>query len=1182
MKTRPHQRVLPEIKGLAVIFAAVCLILFVGVLIGRQSGRLEVPLLAFAADAPREATLLTAVEMVLLIGLVSTLLAGWTAFISLRALVGERRIERTRRRLRREIERQRNTSDELHITHQQLATTSGQLGGILEGTTDLIAAVDTSLRYISFNESYRRNILELYKKEIFTGMKVEEALELHPSKRDEYLDFWRRALGGEKYTAGQEFTDESGNTLFYELTCTPIIDSEQKVIGAALVSRDVTERKRTEERLKQEMDFVSAAIDVNSSLVIVLDLDGRIIRFNHACEKLSGYSFDEVRGRVFWNVLIPTEDISAIKASYRDFESTFFKDSYVHHWITKDEELKLISWQVSAIKDENGHIRFVVGTGIDITEKREFETARNRMLRILEMSPDLISIYDFQGRITYLNPAGRKMIGLNEQTDVSRVRNTSYHPQWVNDLLQSEAVPVAIKEGAWIGTTAILTRDGEEIPTSQLLLAHQDRKGKIEYFSTVIRDISSQKKLEENLAEARDRALEAIRNKSEFLANMSHEIRTPMSGVIGISELLLGTDLDDEQRDYAATIQKCGESLLTIINDILDFSKLEAGKLQLENSAFDLNETLDSVIELFTQPVYKKGIELSVLINHDVPNRLLGDSGRLRQVLTNLVSNAVKFTDQGEIVVRVKVVENGDRPVIGFSVSDTGTGISAAAKETLFLPYSQAGARNPREQEGTGLGLAICKQIAEMMGGELGFESKPGLGSTFWFNAPFDAQPDTGNIEDAEALKGRRILIIDDNDTSRRILVQQSKSWGMVAEEASSGEAGLALLRSAARGGEHFEALVLDLKMPGMSGLEMAEEIASDPVLRRTKIIIAASAAHRSRLKRNRNPNVDSFISKPVRLTEFLETLSSTFTGLAEVTGHAARQKEQRSSAQPGSGDGSEAESNVAGLQVLVAEDNVVNRKVISAQLRNLGHTAVVVGNGREAVDAFLAGGCDLILMDCEMPEMNGLEATRRIREFESEGRRIPIIAVTAHVLPGERDKCLAAGMDDYLSKPTRENELSGMIERWSSGRKMQEVADREKESSSGKEDPAASEKELIRRRLEELSEACGADVIAECIGFFTADTAGTVENLFRAIRSGDFGRAETEAHKLKGSTANMGAAGLSAKCEELIAAARADDAGRSRLHMEQFVDRFQVLEPVYLEHREALLESQHAADHRG
>ncbi|MCO6510090.1 MAG: response regulator [Aridibacter famidurans] len=1166
---------MPGVFKLLGLFVLACAVLTTGVLIGRQVEHLNgafssVSGSMFAepgvtAAAQVGAPSAAAAEIILLIGLVITILGGWTAFVFVKAARARRDLRESKRLLRLEMERQKSTSDELHITHQALSRTTGQLGGILEGTTDFIAALDTSLRFITFNKAYKENIRSLFGAEVVEGMSVEDALSAHPAKRDHSVRLWKRALRGEKFTALQEFTDGLGATYHYELTYTPIHNEAGEVTGAAQICRDVTERKRTEERLKQEMDFVSAAIDVNSSLVMVLDLEGRIVRFNQACERLSGYKFDEVRGRIFWNILIPTEDIAKIKSSYRNFYSTFFKEDYVNQWITKDEEIKLIAWQVSAIKDDHGNIKYIVGTGIDITEKREFESARNRMLMILENSPDFVSIYDFQGRLAYLNPAGRNLVGIEEDADLSQVRMNTFQPEWVNEILQSDAIPSAVKKGSWLGTTALLTGADEEIPTSQLILAHQNQKGKVEYFSTVIRDISAQKNLEKSLQEARDGALEAIRNKSEFLANMSHEIRTPMSGIIGISELLTGTELNEEQKDYAETIQKCGEALLTIINDILDFSKLEAGKLQFEHTDLDLREMVDSVSELFTQTVYKKGLELSVLISHDVPNKLKGDPGRIRQVLTNLVSNAVKFTDKGEIVVRVKLEKGGSNPVIRFAVTDTGIGIPKESQETLFLPYSQTGAKPPRDYGGTGLGLAICKQIVDMLEGEIGLESDPGKGSTFWFCVPFELQPEIGDLPELDVVRGRRVLVVDDNDSNRRSLLHQAKAWGMLADEASSAEAGIGLLRAAARSREHFEILVVDLDMPGMGGLELAQKIKDEPLLRRTKLILMASAAKRSRIPNPLEKGIHAIVTKPLRHSELLVKMSDLLTETAQQDGSGIENVRSVDPSPAGSGIGSSSAKR--GRRILIAEDNLVNRKVLLNQVKHLGYEVSAVCNGLEAVEAVCSGRFDLVLMDCEMPEMDGFEATRRIRDLEGDLSAIPILAVTAHVLNGERDKCLAAGMDDYIAKPTRQDSLEEMIGRWIDSPFVEVSEDEALVEPAPKDDEALSpDSRSIELRMRELEEECGTQVVAECLQLFRLDTIRTVQRLKNALEKNDLERVASEAHKLKGSTANMGAPTLSDLCARLMEGATEKRPEACSVLIERFTEQYESLAPVYSE----------------
>ena len=917
---------------------------------------------------------------------------------------------------------------ERKVVAEALLQTNGILSAVIEGTADSIFVKDLQGRYLMMNPAGAK----------FVGRSEEEIvnktdLELYPAETaQQFIEADRIVFDGGKTKIFEGTATARGLVRDYLVTKSVYRNEQGKVIGLIGISHDITERKRAEEALRESEARFKNLFDDAPVAYHELDREGRIIKANLTEQRLLGYTAEEMEGRLAWDFIVEEVSQAAVAAKLsgtaplHPVERTFKR---------KDGSLVPMLIQDQLIHDKNGKVTGIRSTLHDISERKRAEETllqeRIFLRTLIDNIPDSIYVKDTACRKIIANPADLRNIGVQSEDEVLGKDDFAMFPKELaegffadDQLVLLTGQPVLNRE------EYLIDKNGEKRWLLTTKIPSRDVNGQIVGLIGLGRDITERKAMELDLEQARDAALESARLKSEFLANMSHEIRTPMNGVIGMTGLLLDTELTEDQRDFAETIRSSGDALLTIINDILDFSKIEAGKLQFEILDFDLYNAVEGAVEMLAERARDKKLELASLIYADVSRDLRGDPGRLRQILTNLIGNAVKFTEHGEVIVRAeKESETETDIVVRFSVSDTGIGISEAAQQTLFQAFTQADGSTTRKYGGTGLGLAISRQLVGLMGGEIGIISAPGEGSTFWFKAQFDKQPAGRVLRQVSApasLDELRVLIVDDNATNRKILSHQLSSWGITYEEADSGVRALELLQSAAAQGQAYELAILDLMMPGMDGFQLARAIKSDPAIAGMQLVLLTSYGQRGDGATAREAGVAAYLTKPVRQSQLFDCLMN-IVGQTSVEPHRNASRE----VVPTVTKHSLREINPRFLKlILLAEDNIVNQKVAVRQLDKLGYRADAVANGREALEALARIPYDLVLMDCQMPEMDGYVATAEIRRFEGAARHTKIVAMTANALEGDREKCLSAGMDDYISKPVRSEELAKVLER--------------------------------------------------------------------------------------------------------------------------------------------------------
>ena len=816
---------------------------------------------------------------------------------------------------------------------------------------------------------------------------------------------------------------KDGRRIPVMLSVTTLRDTSNAITGYIAMALDLTDRKASDAQFQLVMEAMPTGI-------VLVDEAGRITMVNQHVGHMFGYEPGALLGQPV-EILLPER----FRATHPAHVRTFFRSPTARAMgagkdlsgLRKDGTEFFLEIGLAPIHAPEG-IRIVASIA-DITKRKQMESTRFRLQQAINHAQDGMALFDDVGQFTYMNPAHAAIYGYTVDELLGKSWTQLYPEEWAA-MIEQMYLPMLRSEGQWQGEVVGKKSSGDAFHVDlSLTLLEEPGTGRQTILCTC-RDITHRKQMEHDLVTAKEAAEAGVRAKSEFLATMSHEIRTPMNGVLGMTDLLIDTSLTPEQHEFVHTLKHSGESLMRIINDILDFSKIEAGKLTIETLPFDLRLTIEDTLDLLAPTAQAKHLELVGLIDAQAPNAVIGDPGRIRQILTNLIGNAIKFTESGEVLVQVlKAEETAASVLLRFEIVDTGVGLNEEAKAKLFQSFTQADSSTARKYGGTGLGLAICKRLTELMGGQIGIQSFPGTGTCVWFTIRLLTQTYTAVVPTPpliDNLSGLRICLVDDNATNRSLLQYHACDWKMHYDSAEDGPSALSLIRRAAAEGKPFDLAILDMHMPGMGGLELGRAIRADANLNGTRLVLLTSLGRRGDAKLAHASGFSAYLTKPVRKKHLYDCLRL-------VMGQAPSSHADSPAAipaQPLITRHQVAEMH-AHLRLLVVDDNPINQKVAVKMLEKLGYRVDVASNGNEALAALTRHHYNLVFMDCQMPELDGFDTTRMIRAHEQPGCHLPIIAMTANAMEGDREHCLDSGMDDFVSKPVKSQDLNKMLTQW-------------------------------------------------------------------------------------------------------------------------------------------------------
>ncbi len=938
---------------------------------------------------------------------------------------------------------------------------------------------------------------------------------------------------------------------------------------------ELSQRRKVELALMESEAFYQSLVETLPLAMLRKDLQGRFTFANRLlCEALRRTP-DEIVGRTDYD-FFPRELAEKYRGDDRRVVESEHDMELTEEFQAQTGERRFTHVVKTPVYDATGNLVGIQAIFSDVTDKKraeiELNQTRARLQAVLDAATQVsIIATDVNGVIDVFNAGAELMLGYTAEEMVGRQT-----PQIIH--LESEVVargqeltkelgrPIegfrVFVENASRGQTeerewTYVRKDGSRLPVNLLVTARRDRDGHVIGFLGIATDISARKRAAADILKAKEAAEAANRAKSDFLANMSHEIRTPMNAIIGMTELVLDTELNPTQRDYLAMVNESGESLLAVINDILDFSKIEAGKLGLERTPFNIREVLGDTLKSLSLRAHRKRLELVCHIAPDVPFAIEGDPHRLRQMVINLVGNAIKFTEAGEVVLDVAVERTEETgPMLHFGVADTGVGIPQEKMDSIFEAFEQADTSTTRRYGGTGLGLAIVSRLVDLMEGNIWVESEVGRGSVFHFTARFgaasaDLLPNISEIH-PPVLRGLRVLVVDDNATSRRILTEMLTNWGMQPRAVPNVSEGIAELERSFLLGAPYAMILTDSNMPGQDGFELARQIQRRKELCGSMIMMLTSADRNDDQSRCQELNISAYLIKPVKQSELLDAIVQAVGTTTSLAGSAvAPSAPQRTAA--------------LSKSILLAEDSLINQKLAIGLLQRWGHRVTVANNGVEAVRLSAEQAFDLVLMDVQMPELDGLDATRQIRQREGpNGGHLPIIAMTAHAMKGDRELCLAAGMDGYLMKPIRAEQLFRQIEDVSGGLAITAAAPEPSPPEQTIEDVTT---ELVDWKIARRAVNDDDDLLGQVMSAFLSEGPQLLETLRDSFTAADGKRFQRAAHTLKSALHTFGVASAE-EVENLELAARANLAAIDAARVAGVIA---LVEPVFREMKRRL-----------